>query len=315
MESNVTDSVWKEIPAILLENSKYQAIILPQYGANCISLVHIPTGASFFRIPVDAHLSPADANVYGLPLLFPPNRIQDGHFVFNGNNYEFPINEPARHHHIHGFLSSTPFVHLGGGVFRYSANKENPYLCFPHSFDIERRYFLKADGLHHSIKVTNHSNSSMPCGIGIHAAWNTSFFSNVSDVDCCLQCYALCRWVHNPTTIIPTGESLDNTEDVLSLRRGTLPVSGISISALYEIDPSCPVSLHTPNGRFDCFMPDTRFLMLWNGGGNKRFICPEPQSWLVNAPNLPLDPKTSGFFALKPNQSVSYRFVYTFKPI
>ena len=50
--------------------------------------------------------------------------------------------------------------------------------------------------------------------------------------------------------------------------------------------------------------------MLWNGGGGQGFICPEPQSWLVDAPNLSLPPQTSGFTALAPGQSATTRLRY-----
>lgn len=46
---------------------------------------------------------------YGLPVLFPPNRIDAGHFAAAGREYQFPLNEPQRGNSLHGFLPS-----LGG---------------------------------------------------------------------------------------------------------------------------------------------------------------------------------------------------------
>jgi aldose 1-epimerase len=39
---------------------------------------------------------------YGFPILFPPNRIEDGKFKLNGVEYSLPLNEPLRNNHIHG---------------------------------------------------------------------------------------------------------------------------------------------------------------------------------------------------------------------
>jgi aldose 1-epimerase len=41
---------------------------------------------------------------------------------------------------------------------------------------------------------------------------------------------------------------------------------------------------------------------LWNSGGNENFFCPEPQSCMINAPNLALPEDITGFSSLNPGE-------------
>lgn len=94
------------IPAIRLKFGRYEAVALPGNGANLISFRDNETGYSFLREP-DAESIEAfkqSPSVYGIPFLFPPNRYEDGKFLWNGVTYELPINEEATHNHLHGFL-------------------------------------------------------------------------------------------------------------------------------------------------------------------------------------------------------------------
>ena len=52
-----------------------------------------------FEAPAVWDQAPA---AYGFPVLFPPNRIDGGRFVFRGREYFLPVNEPARGNHLHG---------------------------------------------------------------------------------------------------------------------------------------------------------------------------------------------------------------------
>ena len=306
---NIRSEVWQGEPALLLIGGGYSARILPRFGANCVSLRH-ESGAVLLREPKDPQTLAAAPNVYGLPLLFPPNRIRDGHFSFGGRSYDFPINEPARHHHIHGLLSTTPFSCEGGAAFTFRADAEHPYLSFPHAFTVTRAFALDEGGLVQTLTVRNDSALPMPLGTGFHAAWSVPLFPGQSPLDCRLHIPVRRHWLHDPQTIIPTGETVTDSPLLRALRGGTLIPEQEALSCLLELDEG-PVRLTTPRGDLVC----TReagypFLMLWNGGGGQGFVCPEPQSWLVDAPNLPLPPQTSGFTALAPGQSATTRLRY-----
>ncbi len=46
-----------------------------------------------------------------------------------------------------------------------------------------------------------------------------------------------------------------------------------------------------------------KFWIMWNYNGDKGFFCPEPMSWLIDAPNLDADPAVTGYVELAPGES------------
>ena len=214
---NIQSEAWQGEPSLLLSGGGYSARILPRFGANCVSLRH-ESGAVLLREQKDPQTLAAAPNVYGLPLLFPPNRIRDGHFSFGGRSYDFPINEPARHHHLHGLLSTTPFSCEGGAAFTFRADAEHPYLSFPHAFTVTRAFALDEGGLVQTLTVRNDSALPMPLGTGFHAAWSVPLFSGQSPLDCRLHIPVRRHWLHDPQTIIPTGETVTDSPLLRALR-------------------------------------------------------------------------------------------------
>lgn len=298
---------WQGAQAVKLNGGGYEAIILPAFGANCISLIHLPSGSQLLRMPQTPEALCEGCNVFGLPLLFPPNRIQDGRFVFEGREYVFPINEPSRGNHLHGFLSQTAFAWNGEGCFSFEATQEEPYLTFPHAFSIRRNYKLNEKGLLHTISVTNLSRCSMPAGIGVHAALR-------ADEHCSLRMQPVCRWPADPVRQLTTGQRLTDEPILAQLHNGTFNPVDQPVSALMECLPGSEVVLHTNAGSWHCEPdPAFRFFMLWNGGGNTGFICPEPQTWVTDAPNLPLPPGETGIRWLAPEETwtLHLRYHYT----
>ena len=83
-------------------------------------------------------------HVFGLPILFPPNRIADGRYTFDGRTYRFPITDAKGGHYHHGILKSQPFAvskawETADEVLvecRYYSNAGNDAIFrdFPHEF-------------------------------------------------------------------------------------------------------------------------------------------------------------------------------------
>ena len=72
---------------------EYSAKINITRGANCISLKNSKYNASVLREP--DYSKPLDnPYLYGMPILYPVNRISGGSFMFDCRRYTFPINEP-----------------------------------------------------------------------------------------------------------------------------------------------------------------------------------------------------------------------------
>ena len=63
---------------IVLDNGKFRAEIVPEIGGNIISLRHCASGTTLLREPSDLRELAEFPARFGLPVLFPPNRIRDG---------------------------------------------------------------------------------------------------------------------------------------------------------------------------------------------------------------------------------------------
>jgi aldose 1-epimerase len=286
----------------------YEADVCPDMGANCIRFVR--EGLSVLRTPPDMDTFLEQPNVYGMPLLFPPNRIQGGTYTYQGRVYRFPINEPSRGHHIHGFLSSTPFTPAGQHVskevvsvsFQAIFDERSPYLAFPHAFGIRVNFQLNDEGLFQTLTLQNNSPQDMPAGLGFHTAFAVPFVKDTTGEEYRLYANVEEEICLDPVTIIPTGERRSASTVRQALRKGSLIPAGSPLSSHFS-ERSGEITLtHTPTGAAVHYLPDPAFsfLMLWNGGGQSGFVCPEPQTWQVDAPNSSAPPSISGFMALKP---------------
>ena len=162
---------------ISIHCGEWSAIIDTKHGANCIGLRNEKYGAKLLReLPNEGE--PDNPYLYGMPILFPVNRIDGGSFAFEGRRYVFPINEPSTGCHLHGEMHKMPFAVIKQDKHfvqcRYRA-KSGDYLGFPHAFEILQEYELKEDGFYHTVTVTNLSENNMPLFLGFHTTFNTLF--------------------------------------------------------------------------------------------------------------------------------------------
>ena len=81
--------------SIKIADGDWHATIDLLHGANCISLRNEKYGANLLREPPDISAMTENPFLYGMPTLFPVNRIENGRFTFEGREYIFPINEPS----------------------------------------------------------------------------------------------------------------------------------------------------------------------------------------------------------------------------
>jgi len=292
---------------IILRLGDARAEICAEMGANCIS--YLTDGCELMRKPASPEILQNASNVYGVPFLFPPNRIKGGRFTFEGREYVFPLNEPDRGNSIHGVLSQTAFEAVEqtdtSVVLRYRATEEKPYLSFPHAFEALVLWELKEDGLHHTVTITNKSADRMPAGVGFHTALNAYFMpEDRNPAHYRLLMSSEEEIVYDPQSIIPTGERRRDTELLRLLNgEGYQPQGEYMSRHLLRGDGGAQL-VHLPSGRRICYdVSDVlRYWVLWNGGGTQGFVCPEPQTWIIDAPNQSQDAEISGFRALDPGE-------------
>lgn len=306
----IAQAMLNDIPTLRLSAGENTADICPLMGANPIRL---KLGeADIYRTPPDLSTFQGAPNVYGEPLLFPPNRISGGRYTFNGRVYTFPLNEPERGHHIHGLLSATPFSLIkvtekpdeARADFGFEATKERPYLTFPHTFTVIRTFVLNQNGLFQRLCIKNTGDTPMPVGVGFHTTLNLKFLPG-ADMDELLLTMPVKRQIMlDKASIIPTGER-GITPLGKALCAGGVPPRGKALSAHFE--RACKMTvrlLDKQSGRAVTYLvsPSLAYFMLWNAGGQTDFVCPEPQSWIIDAPNQSKEEDESGFRALLPGE-------------
>ena len=77
---------------------RYEALAVPSLGANVLKLTcRHPCGKQIdiLRTPSCAQALLNDPYAYGIPVLFPANRIAGGEYSYDGVTYRFPQNYPC----------------------------------------------------------------------------------------------------------------------------------------------------------------------------------------------------------------------------
>lgn len=319
---------WHGMRAVEFSKGDYTALLLPGMGANLVRLAHTRLGVEILRTPAadEAEEFLRRPHVFGLPLLFPPNRIADGRYTFDGRVYRFPITNAAEHNYHHGILKSQPFAvskawETEDEVLvecRYYSNAacDAVFRDFPHEFKCKVVYRLTAGGLEQEVMFANRSQLPMPVGVGFHTALRIPFAGG-SDADYVMRA-AVGEEVELNGRKLPTGRKLPLSEQFAKLREGGLRVTGceaiestFTVRAI-EVDGkpfrgALVENLRT--GVRTCYEVDEQTVcwVLWNNGGQVPYCCPEPQSWTTNAPNM-ADPEAEGFRAIAPGGKWSMKF-------
>ena len=295
---------------IRIENAEWSAAVEPRNGAKCISLRNKSYGASVLREP------PSDREadspfLYGIPILFPVNRIEGGEFEFEGRRYAFQINEPKTGCHLHGELHKAEFeviaVTENSVKCRYLATDEKPYLSFPHRFEIVTEYALLSDGLHHTVTVTNLSDSNMPVFLGHHTTFNT--LPTESSRPESIRVFADISEEYErkmEINYLPTGVKPPFDEASTLLAKGEYNPFDGRLSRHYRGKGAMAITDHGAGIRI-VYENDEKygFRLIYNGGSDG-YICLEPQTCLANCQNSPFSRDEAGFDYIKPRESKTY---------
>lgn len=315
---------FRGIEAIQMEAGGYLAVLIPSVGANLIRLAFPEKGIEILRTPgpqeMDAFLK--RPQVFGTPLLFPPNRIEDGCYSHNGITYQFPITIPNQHNYHHGILKSQPFVITKTRIEEdqveveaaFYSNRINDaiYRDFPHAFECRVTFVLSAAGLEQTVTFVNDGDTDMPLGFGFHTPIRIPFSEGADAYRMFLSAGE--EWVLNERGL-PTGEqkSLDETFRVLrstgmdpvgvpvekAFRNRELPLEGGAFSgAIFQNQRTGDAVFYEVDEQYQHWT-------LWNNGGEAGYMCAEPQTWAINAPNLDLPADETGFQVIEPGDAWS----------
>ena len=175
------------LKGVEFSKGEYTALLIPEMGANLVRLANTRLGAEILRTPGPGEIETfrSRPQVFGLPILFPPNRIADGRYVFEGRTYQYPITIERERNYHHGVLKSEAFLvskarEMDREVMiecRYYANAGNDavYRDFPHEFKCKITYRLTAEGLEQEVVFFNRSETRMPLGVGFHTPLTIPF--------------------------------------------------------------------------------------------------------------------------------------------
>ena len=238
-----------------LKAGDWQAEVCPEFGMNLTSLAW--RGQPILRVPKDMDALRAEPFLYGNPLLFPANRTKDGCFRFRGKTCALPVNEPERRNNLHGLMYDAPFSvlwHTESSVCAVFRNRGERY---PFAFDLTIADILSDSGWVRRAELL--ALEDMPFTLAFHTTFLTPKVFSVP----------IGRRFVCDENYIPTGE--------------TVPAQplGKVISGFYE------AAGHT------VFLDDFSFTVsenfdqwvLFNGGGDRGFLCIEPQCGGVNGLN------------------------------
>ena len=296
---------------IVIRHGEYRAEIFPEAGG---ALVTLDKGDVHVFWPCESGDEAAAAPTrHGLPCLFPPNRIDAGHFWFDGREYQFPMKPNKANNFSHGFLHIRPWkavdVTENSVTMRYDCDESTDfYPYYPHKFRFDVRYTLSDEGLCQEAEVTNYGELPMPIGLG----WHTAFALSGGETKVRMS---VGKRILFSDRMLPTGDvrDLSEAEKLFRADAGQSPVYA-------PMDDHFTVEKIQYNGRdfHGAILEDTgvriiyevddayKHWMVFNAKAAGNIICIEPQNWRINAPNLDMPYEESGLDVLKKGESKCY---------
>ncbi|ROR95678.1 aldose 1-epimerase [Salana multivorans] len=131
-----------------------------------------------------------------------PNRLRDGHYTFEGQDYQLPVTEVARGTALHGLAmwqrwslldSTTNQVVLGLDTI--------PVGGYPWQLELVAAYALEGTTLTIEVDATNVSDTTAPYGVGFHP-WLSPGPGSLDDATLRLDAAG---WVTTDDRLLPTG--------------------------------------------------------------------------------------------------------------
>lgn len=310
-------------PFVVVETPRWKAEIILSVGSNMLSLIDRNTGLNILREPPSMEALKKQPEIYGLPVLIPPNCIYQGKFSWRGRDYSLPVNNRFGNH-IHGVVLHAPWEFLdsseeeGKAVVRtrYIYDERNPMFAgFPHKMEVVLTYTFLPDCVLQKLSATNLSDSVMPFAAGFHASFRFPLGDRspeayrTSSVRVTVADY---YWEFDKVVRgTPTGKKLpwngfDTFRTGKIINRAPVSRQAPLVEDTLDGKPFLGAVLEFPVAgvrvvyEFDRKYSQTA---LWNWFGDEDFFCAEPMSWIADSPHLPLPEAETGIYALEPGKT------------
>ncbi len=301
------------------ESTGSRALIAVERGFNCYQFVAMVDGRSVDVIAAEVGFEQgAGAPSHdGIPILFPfPNRIREGRFTWDGQEYQLPLTG-GHPNTLHGFVLDRPwriveqgdnFVH---GRFQLSVDAPERAELWPSDFVLEVRYSVEGSSLTMDVTVRNPADTPLPWGFGTHAYFKLPLGDKSAVDDCLVQAPAHQAWVLDEC--LPSGERRDVSEHA-DLRAGVslagrklddvltdLRTDGDMIETLVT-DP------HAGLRMVQSFPRDFRELVVFTPPWTNA-VCMEPYTCVTDAINLQQQGIDAGWRTLPAGDSFTTQIV------
>lgn len=273
---------------ITITSGDWSAEICPRLGGNVIRLTY--KGEEVLRRLTDEDELKINPYLWGAPILMPANRTKEARFTFEGKEYLLPLNEPRFNCHLHGLVLYEAFeavaVSDSAVTVRLTDKKAKSY---PFPFEMTVTYSLSDEGLKSEFTVENIGEGNMPLTFCTH----TTFTEPES------FCVPLDMEQERDKMQIPTGRYTELDEQAKGYTAGS-PSVGLYISGYFH---SCGNVArvgdykYTVSENFDHWV-------FFNGGGDKGYLCVEPQAGKVNGLNY-----DDGHITLAPEEKTVFTTV------
>ncbi|PLS18506.1 aldose 1-epimerase [Bacillus sp. M6-12] len=290
-------------PAIEMENDYLKIILLPDQGSNLISVYDKIKDFELLRIPKNMEEFNSANVLYGTPVLFPPNRIDGASFEFHNRTYQFEMNRPEDHTHIHGLVHDkkwnvTKLDNKNNVIVTEFIAKNHSEVIrqFPHDFTIEMTIQLTGNKIIQTLTIINNSSTTMPVGTGFHTTFHFPAKDSLLFMD--VDEY----WELNDRNM-PTGRML-KVPYKKQLKDG-MNLGGLSLDEIYPIKNNYPAIIeHRDPGIKIKYKAEKGYQhwVVFTMEGKNNLLALEPYSWVTNAPNLSLPDKVIGLCSLKPKE-------------
>lgn len=317
-----------------LSAGNFYALICPAMGANVLRLRDNKRGMEIFRFdenePMETYKNSPE--VYGFPTLYFPNRLSHGKLKTSDGEYELPCNEGFPFFNcLHGFLHKREYNlvrlstegDIAAAKFEYIYDdNDEMFQYFPLPFRLEIVYTLGVKGLEQFYTIFNMSDKMLPFGVGSHTSIKAPFVDGGSPDN--IRIYApIGKRIEITRRCIPTGRMLPlGDHDKRYLSGDVNPATEFIDNEFYtaEYGDLDGLQFHglviedTESGKSICYETGEEypFWIFWNNRGNKGFFCPEPMSWMIDAPNMELPDEVTGYREIEPKNFITaYQRIFT----
>lgn len=238
---------------------------------------------------------------YGFPILFPPNRIEDGKFKLDAVEYSLPVNEEIRSNHLHGIPIERVWelrsVTQNSITMSWAYTEDDPcYQNYPFDCTLEVTYTFLEKEMIQDLVISNTGKLTMPCALGYHSAFIAPEKAFVSGTGKCLATEAENRFLPDGT----------ETEWIHGFAPNEwFAPKEVTKYGLFRTGGTAPRALLDYGNDFVLeYLPDEKFSwwLLWRPVKDSSYFCTEPMNIPVNCHNyspadLPL---------LSPGEKVCY---------